>query len=60
MIANETIDAVHAVITRSVSAEVALAIMDDLREVPGDQSFRDTVEALHERARLRHGEIRRI
>jgi hypothetical protein len=46
-----TVEQVLDVILKHVSKETALKIIEDLMSVPGDKSFRDTIERMHQRAR---------
>jgi hypothetical protein len=51
-----TVESVLDVIERRVEPRVVLAICEDLVTVPGNKSFRTTVEMLHARARKRQQE----
>jgi hypothetical protein len=42
-----TIERVLEVIQRHVPKDVALRIVEDLMTVPGNKSFRDTIERMH-------------
>jgi hypothetical protein len=46
---DKTVDAVLRVLLEYMRASKALSIARDLLEVPGNKSFRDTVQALHHR-----------
>ena len=43
---DKTVEAIAEVILRHVTPEVAERIINDLLEVPGNQSFRDTIAKL--------------
>ena len=43
---DKTVEAIAKVILRHVTPEVAERIIGDLLEVPGNQSFRDTIAKL--------------
>jgi hypothetical protein len=53
---NKTIEAIHEAIRRHVSPDIELAIFTDLCEVPGNQSFRDTIQLLLQKAQQRYRE----
>jgi hypothetical protein len=41
-----TIEAIYKVVRKNVSAQQMEKIIDDLLQVPGNQSFRETIERL--------------
>jgi hypothetical protein len=43
---DKTVEAIAKVILRHVTPEIARRIIDDLLEVPGNKSFRDTIAKL--------------
>ncbi len=44
-----TVEQVLEVILKHVSKETALKIIEELTSVPGNKSFRDTIERMHQR-----------
>jgi hypothetical protein len=51
-----TIELVLDVLQRYVDPRTLLRIADDLLDIPGNKSFRDTVEALRHSARARQSD----
>lgn len=49
MISAKTVEEVLSVVNRHVDRETLLRIVNDLLDVPGNASFRDSVRALAER-----------
>jgi hypothetical protein len=48
-----TVERVLEVILKHVPKETSLKILEELMTVPGDKSFRDTIERMYNRARQR-------
>jgi hypothetical protein len=52
---NDTVEKILNVVEKHVGSTTILKIFEDLVKVPGNKSFRDTVERLLFRARRRAG-----
>jgi hypothetical protein len=53
VVSHETIDQIIRVIAKHVDRATLKKIVDELKEVPGNRSFRDTVERLAEKVKER-------